>query len=409
MIRKVSTVLTLALIVVLAACSKKKYPEAPQYREHPKGEFPVVACYAFYDPYMTDTQFEWVKEAGFNTITKALGYKDSKRLAEMAARHDIPLIISHRGVWSEDETADVVVPYKDNAAVWGFSLMDEPNASQFEWLKEMRKRVERYVPEKLAFINLLPDVQPGQLGAKSYADYVEDYVSTVNPPFVSVDIYPVKRKKSGEIFIDDCLYRTMEVIRRVSQESGRPFWSFILANSHWMYPAPKEEYIRFSVFTALAYGAQGLAYFTYLLPDFDIENGEFSMAPIDREGNRTATWYMVRNVNGEVRNLADVFLGAEVTEVTQTGERIPEGTRRAYRLPKPFVGIESYGPGVTVSNLRNGGNKYLLIVSRDVLGSQKVRLSRTRPVARLYGDGTEAMENGPYIELEPGGYALYKL
>lgn len=400
----------MALVCFCAtACQgKKKYPDAPPYKEHPTGEFPIVASYAFYDPYMTDEQFEWVKEAGFNTIMKAQSYDDARRLSEMAAKHGIAMFVSIPAIRDTLQTARVVDLYKDNPVVWGFNVIDEPNASQFPWLAQIQDSIVKYAPGQNSFFNLLPEVSSKQLGAKSYKKYVEDFTTTVNPPFLSLDIYPVRQAKNGSIYVADALYSTMEVISKVARESGRPLWAYILSNKHWSYPAPREEYIRFQAFSALAYGAQGLIYYTYLMPDFDREAGEYSLAPIDWDGLRTPTWYMVRNVNRELQQLAPVFLGAEVVSVTHTGTRVPEGTKRTNRLPAPFRGIESFGEGTTVSHLRNGDREYLLVVNRDVNKRQLVRLTRTAPVTRLYGDGTEIENPDQEFVLDKGGYALFR-
>lgn len=398
------------ILVVTSACAQKKdYPEPPPYIPHPKGELPITASYAFYHPYMNDLQMEWMIEAGFNNIQKVLNYEDTDSLLRLARKYDMNMFVSMVDTRDSTKTKSVVDRYKDEPLVWGFTIYDEPKASQFPMLKSLESRVAKYAPEQNGIINLLPAVWPQDLGASDYRTYVEDYVRTVNPPLISLDIYPVKLDKEGKIYIEPILYPTMEVIRDVSRESGRPFWSYILSNKHWNYPKPKEEYLRFQIFTALAYGAQGLSYYTYLMPDFDKWKKEYSDAPIDWDGNRTDTWYLVRNVNKEVRNLSHVFLGADVIDVSHTGEQLPKDTKRLTRLPAPFIGMESFGEGVQVSHLRNGKNEYLVLVNRDVLNKQKVRLSRSRAVTRIYGDGKEKLEKSPMITLQPGGYAIYRI
>lgn len=404
-----ATLLMTALFFLSACARDRQFPEAPVYYPLPDGQFPIGAGYALRHPYMTDTQMEWVKEAGFNVVRSSLSLEDTDSLLRLANKYDMYVTLYPWGLGDPAKTQMIVERYNADPAVWGYGLWDEPNASKFDELKEVNERVTEYATGNNTFINLLPAVSPKQLGAPDYRSYVEEYVATVNPAYISLDIYPVKFRGKGEIYIDPVLYTTMETIRDVAQASGRPFWSYILSNKHWNYPKPKEEYIRFSVFTALAYGAQGLTYYTYLMPEFDKDKGEYSDAPIDWNGKRTKTWNMVKNVNREVQNLAEIFLGAEVTDVTQTGERIPQGTKRNYRMPAPFRGIESYGEGVTVSQFRNGEKEYLLLVSRDVENKQKVRLPRSRAVTRIYGNGTRREESATTVTLAPGGYALYLL
>lgn len=398
------------VVVAINACARE-YPAAPAYYPHPSGHFPITASYALYHPYMTDQQMKWVKEAGFNNITKVLSYEDSDSLIRLASKHGISVLVANFDMRDTLKTRQGVERYKDNPTVWGFTAYDEPNASKFDYLAVLENKMLRYAPQKTRFFNLLPAVEGTPwLGTKDYRTYVEEFVRTVNPPFISLDIYPVNiDRKTNKRFVAPMLYKTMEVIRDVANESDRPIWCYILSNQHGNYPKPTKEYIRFSVFTALAYGAQGLIYYTYLLPDFDQGKGEYSNAPIDLKGNRTDVWYMVRDINNEVRNLEKVFLGATVLDVSQSGASIPESTKRLTTLPAPFGIIESDGMGVTVSHLRNGSDEYLLLVNRDINRKQKVYLSRRRPVIRIYGDGKEKLDKGNSLTLTPGGYALFKI
>lgn len=398
------------LTLSFSACSgaQKELPKAPRYYTHPSGQFPITASYALYHPYMTDQQMKWVKEAGFNNITKVLNQEDTDSLIKLASKHGLTVLVANWEMRDTVNTRQWALRYKNNPTVWGFTAYDEPKADKFNYLATLDKRLATYAKDKTRFFNLLPDVGSKDLGAKNYKTYVEDFVELVNPPFLSIDIYPVKTRKDGEIYVEPILYKTMEVIREVSEESGRPFWSYLLSNKHWSYPKPKREYLRFAAFTALAYGAQGFTYYTYLMPDFDKDKKEYSYAPIDWNGKRTDVWYMVRDINQEIRNLEKVFLGARVIDISQTGKTIPEGTKRLESLPSPFKSIDSDGVGLTVSHLQNGEKNYLLIVNRDVLKKQKVRLYRSRPVTRLYGNGKEKLDKGNSFTLDPGGYALFR-
>lgn len=398
------------MLTALTACGQQReFPDAPPYREHPNGEFPITASYAFYTPYISDEQFEWVKEAGFNNLQKSLSEEMTDTLLKYAARYDIPMFVSIPGMRDGTRTREVAEKYKDNPLVWGYSIFDEPVASQFDMLREVSDKVKKYSPDQNVFINLLPSMDPEHLGTRDYRQYVEEFVAVVNPPFISYDVYPIKKTKAGKIYVDPIFYETMEVVSDVARRSGRPFWNYVLSNSHWMYPKPTLNYLRFQIFSALGYGSQGIDYYTYLMPDFDKGKGEYSDAPIDWDGRRTDVWYMARDVNREVKALEKVFLGAEVVDVAHTGASIPRGTHRLERLPAPFTVIDSNGEGLMVSHLRNGEKEYLMVVNRNVEKKQKVYLGRTRPVKRLYGDGKEKMESGKNFTLDPGGYALYEI
>lgn len=392
----------------ISFAQKADYPAPPPYVAHPSGRLPLMASYAFMPPLINQQQMEWVKEAGFNTIGQNLPVKDVDSLLSLASRNGVALRTSVYGFQDSVKMRMIVDRYRDQPFFWAYCGQDEPSAGEFGKVAALQRQFLRLDPPQMLSLNLLPAVGAKQLGAPDYRTYVEEFVKTVNPAFIMFDIYPVKRDKKGNIYVDDCLYRSLDVISDVSKESDRPFWQYVLCTQHWNYPKATREYLRFQVFTSLSYGAQGIAYFTYSMPDFDKGKGEFSNAPIDWDGNRTDVWYMVRDVNREVRNLEQVFLGAEVVEVSHTGKKIPEGTRRLKTLPAPFRMIETNGEGVQVSHLKNGGKDYLVVINRDVTHSQNVRLSRSRPVMRLYGDGKRKKDSGPNFKLGPGGYAIFE-
>ena len=156
----------------------------------------------------------------------------------------------------------------------------------------------------------------------------------------------------------------------------------------------------------MAYGAQGIQYFTYWQPVSKTWN--FYHAPIDKFGKRTDVYYLIRNLNKEIQALAPVFLGAEVISVSHTGKHIPDDTHRLTSLPMPFLTIDSDGPGVLVSHLHNNGKQYLMIVNRDIQNAQKVTLSiGSKKVRQIMPNGTTTKLSTTTPVIEPGRYVLY--
>lgn len=397
------------LLAVTACAGKKTYPKAPAYEGSPDKEFPIVASYAFYPPFITEQQFAWAREAGFNIIRKSLDDAQIDSCLTLAARNNMFVMVAPWYIRDVNKIPALVKKYGKNPNVWGYAVADEPLPSQFEDLGKVMGKIAELDPQKNGYINLLPSMSPDRLDAKSYKAYVEEYIETVNPPFLSFDCYPVRTGNNGQVYVDNAYFESLEDISAMSKASGRSFWSYVLCVKHWKYPTPKEAYIRFSVFSALAYGAQGLNYFTYLMPDFDKGKGEFADAPINWKGERTATWYMVKNVNSEVHRLADVFLGAEMQSVGFTGGAVPPGSNKLKKLPAAVKKIESDGAGLLVSVLKNGSREFLMIVNRDVTRSQNVTMTCTKTLTRLTGEGAQRPYNSTGFNLEPGGYAIFSL
>lgn len=402
--------LALTSLWACAASQPVEFPVAPRYNPHPQGVFPLRASNAFYQPFINEEQFRWVKEAGFNTVGQAL--KEEAEIDSclvLAARNDIYVSVSPWDATSLEKLPAIIERYSRNPYVWGFRGKDEPSASQFPHLAKIQELYDSLAPWQSPFFNLLPAMGPEQLGDPDYRAYVEEFVCTVNPAYISYDCYPITVSKKGKVNIWENYYLTLETVADVARRSGRPFWAYILCNKHWSYPKPSPAYLRFQIYTNLAYGAQALSYFTYLLPDFDRGIGDFTDSPIDSLGRRTDVWYMVRDANREIINLTEVFLGAEVSDVSHVGGKLPKGTHRMdVPLPQPFVKLAPKGAGVVASQIANGDRRYLVLVNKDVVKAQKVVLKVKGQVERIFPDGTKAQYAGPDFTLQPGNAAIFR-
>lgn len=407
-----ATIIALAIIGVgiSALAQKKVWPVAPAYVNPTAPEMPLIASYAFYDTAMlVPEKFRELRTAGFNMSRQSMNEEKIQKALEAIEGTGVKMMLYSWDALNPQLTVKTIDKYKDNPNIGAYHVVDEPKMSKFPEVKRLNDLMLQADPDGFTFSNLLPSIGAKQLEAPDYRTYVEEFVSTVNPPVISFDCYPVK-EKNGKIYVYDRYFETLEIVADVAEKSGRPFFSYVLTTKAPSYPKQTVDFLRFQVFTALGYGAQGLSYFTYCLPDFD-KTGEFSDSPLDREGNRTDVWYMVRDVNREIRLLEKHFLGAEVIKVSHTGRSIPTGTNYLTKLPEPFTSLTSNGEGVMVSHFKNNGREYLLLVNRDVLNRQKVNFTKKREITRLTGDGKETPvpENDSFVILSPGGYALYKL
>jgi hypothetical protein len=124
-------------------------------------------------------------------------------------------------------------------------------------------------------------------------------VKSVGQPFLSYDNYSLV---NGDML--DYLYVNLEIIRRLSLETGTPFWNCILPNAHFNYMEPSDATFSIQVYTTMAYGGRGIQYFTYFAPEI----GNYRLAPVDQFGNRTATWDGLRRINNQIHVLAPTLI-----------------------------------------------------------------------------------------------------
>jgi hypothetical protein len=301
-----------------------------------------------------------------------------------------------------DEPVRVVDRCKDHPALGGYYLRDEPASSDFPALAQWVDRISALDRGHPCYINLFPNYATAtQLGSNNYQEYIQQFVAEVPVQFLSFDHYPVV----GESLRKEW-YENLEIIARTARDAHKPFWAFALSVAHGPYPVATLEQLRLQVFSNLAYGAQGIQYFTYWT--FRSNEWNFHEGPIDAEGRRTAVYERVKQVNGELRALSHVFFGARVVQVTHTGA-LPNGTVR-YQAAAPVNRLTTEGTGAIVSLLQKEARRSLVIINRDlhVVMPLVVEFDESTTISEVRKDGPlHRLPNGPYrARLDPGDVAI---
>ncbi len=219
-----------------------------------------------------------------------------ERQLELCAKYGLKAIVPMNGL------APAQLP--DAPSVWGYLLMDEPNASQFASLGQTVGALRAVRPGKLAYINLFPNyATPAQLGNTTYDDHVSSFVILTGPDVLSMDHYPrFGRGVDGR----DNYCRNLEVMRRESLAAGIPFWNFFNAMPYGPHTDPTEAQLRWQIFTSLAYGAKGVMYFCYWTP----RGEEFPKggAILTADGRRTRHYDEATRINAKLKNLGPTLM-----------------------------------------------------------------------------------------------------
>lgn len=402
---------SLTLLAIMAAAMLSGTPptaaaqtRAPHVYTNPTGDrFPILAWYSLLGEQVTAERYREMAGAGFNISFSHFHSADDVAAALKAARGTgVKILITCNELFTDPEAT--VRRFRRDRMNAGYFLRDEPVCDAFPELAAWAGRIRSADDSRMLYLNLLPNyVNPRDLHADTYADYVRRFIGEVGLGLVSFDNYPVTADGVRAQF-----WANLEDVAAESRRAGVPFWAFALSTAHDPYPVATRASLRIQIFSNLAYGAQGIQYFTYTTPGTQTWN--FHNAPIDDAGRRTEVYDLVRGLNREVQALAWVFLGAEVVSVGHTGDEIPVGTRPLESLPEPFGSVTADGTGVLVSHLRNGGNDFLMIVNRDLYRSQRVHVEAAEGVDRIMGDGT-AVKAGTYspdLNVEAGGMLLFR-
>ncbi|MGN0202178.1 MAG: hypothetical protein ACI399_04655 [Candidatus Cryptobacteroides sp.] len=394
-----------ALNLLWPSCTPGAVSSGPHRYQNPAGdEFPVMAWFTLHGPHLDTSHFEALRDAGFNLAFSFLSdLEEVDRVLEGAKGSGVKLIVNCKEL--REDPAGTVAHLKDNPDVAGYFLRDEPGADDFASLHEWAESIRGIDDTKLLYLNLHPTYAPASmLQTDSYEEYVSRFCDEVPLGWLSFDHYPVLQDK-----IRPDYYRNLEVISSNAGRKGIPFWAFVLSTAHGPYPVATYESMCMQAYSNLAYGAQGIEYFTF--QPGKVNSVVFHDAPVDSAGARTEVFCKVKKVNDEIHSLTPVFLGAEVINVGHTGD-LPEGTEQFIALPRQISALEYEGEGFLVSHLRNGRSEYLLLVNRSLSASQKISLDILSPKVSRILPCSEPVRLGKGLHedvLEPGNMLLYRL
>lgn len=401
-----------AIATVLFSCMAvfSQVPTVKYESPAPKGEIPIMAWGSIPANMLTDENFEALKEAGINVNFSYHRFKNLnqvKELLRMSAKHGIKSIVTCPEIYNNTDSAVKVLRTQKGLA--GYFLIDEPPFSKFGELTTLANKIKQADNKHLLYLNLFPYyIDPGTFGG-TYENYVETFITKVALPLVSWDIYPITTTGIKKEW-----YHNMEIMREVCMRHNMPFWTFALSTPHTTsitYPVPTIEQLRIQLYTGLAYGAQGLQYFTYWCPPPYDRAFDYHEAPITDFGERTHVYELTRTVNLEIQKRAYVFLGCTVTDVNHIGDPLPEGTRPLTTLPAGVDTLSIINGGALVSQISNNGHKYLVLVNRSWESPADLNLHFSAPAMLIRRDGTKTSANKyeTLTRLAAGDVAIYEI
>jgi hypothetical protein len=269
--------------------------------------------------------------------------------------------------------ASLVGETAQHPAVYGYYLIDEPNAALFPGLAKVAALVHELAPGKWAYINLFPNyASVAQLGNPSYRAHLEEFIATVKPTTLSYDHYALMDDGS----LRHGYWQNLEAMRSAALEHALPFWNIVLTVAHFNYREATAADLRFQVYTTLAYGGRGLAYFTYFAPQV----GNYRAAPVDQFGHLTPTWANLQNVNLQVGKLAPTLLQLRSDGVYHLGD-VPDECHG----PGDSSLVQAMNaPGFVAGDFTHAdGSRYVLLVNKDFSRSRHCAPQFRNPPKRV--------------------------
>ena len=349
--------------------------------------YPITYWYGPPDAFLTDKVVGEIAEMNFtimgNVITPNVAR--TRQVLDLAQKHGLKAIVCDGRIAPQmpetkgwKATVDAIVKdYADHPALYGYFVRDEPNRADFPLLAAVENAFATRDPAHLPYINLFPTYANfDQLGAPSYRDHVEDYMTTVTPRVLSYDHYALRQKGPDR----PDYFENLEIIREAARRHHTPFWNIIILVPHFGYRDPTEPELRWQVATSLAYGCKGISYFTLWTPK-SWECGEGKGGAYDHEGRKTHHFEQLKRVNHELKTLGTTFLKLDSVNVYHT-PNIPQGARS---LGGDCPVASATGGDLLIGWLQDATRRdYLMVVNKDFRAACTATLALKGPTRAVY-------------------------
>ena len=384
-------------------------------------EFEVYGWRGIGDEYISLERYKEARAAGFTSLMQCAGVERMRKYLDWAQEAGIRIGVQHTQMLKEPEP--VIEALKDHPAVLWWHLKDEPHMTNYAHLAEIARRVKAVDPDpsRPVYVNMHPMGDGGAgdqrwKGTTNYVEYLERGVTEMNLPFLSLDHYPCRVpgpfagerpyvQPECEWYVSTNWYENLEIATRIAEAHRIPLSLFARCTTFscvsYEHPTPSRATLRLEVYSALAYGAKSLQYFTYYTPEYR-KPLYFREACLERDGRRGLAYERVKRMNRELHARADDRFTDAVRVSTAFTEPVPVGTHKLTRLPRFVKSLEA--KGALVSLLRRGDEDILMVVNRDLNRSMRLDIEFEPGVRRVLEDGevADAALYGKTYRLEPG-------
>jgi hypothetical protein len=331
---------------------------------------------------------------------------------------DEPLMrrISNGATNIANRVRTLVNNHEDKPAFAGINLYDEPPHRLFEFVAVARDTLGARAPSLLPFTNAFPTYDEAKWGTETYAEYIDSLLEVVRPPVLSFDHYPLL---VGPATTDD-YFDNWSVIRQRALAAGIPAWVVIQSLGYTGLEGyddrrrPTKRELLWQVNVSLAYGAQGIMYFTYWTPP----GAAFGEALVTRTGELTNLYDAAAQTNEYLASVGTVLLGLTSLSVSHANEpSVPQGAT-------PFTGDDyvasSEGDAVILGLFdgREANQRHLMVTNRSFENHAWASLGFTEAVeaVHVFNPANEDFRPVPpgededlRVHLTPGGAKLYRL
>ena len=314
--------------------------------------------------------------------------------------------------YEKNDLEGVIIDHRKWKCIKGYYIWDEPLLDdQIAEARMLMDICEREVPDKLPFTVAIPSYNTEYTwGNGLFPEYLEKYVTVIDPPQLSLDYYPVGMGEHNAAvqFDRSRMWCDLGLMKKLGKKYDMPIWFYYQGqNLHnvdfFIFPM-----VRAMMYAGVLYGAKGLQHYTAC--------GSI----INQEGDRDVFFDDQVQIHKEFKNLGDTLMALDCIRVIHDesvkpncemfGELHSKESDSAYlagKLPSR----------VSVSEFEDAyGNGYMMVLNRDYMEGKEIKLplngsyrvyevSKTDGLQYVTADGVNTLT----LTLAAGDAALLRL
>ena len=212
---------------------------------------------------LTDASAKQMVDVGMNLV-----WASSAAELDVAQRHGLRAKYQDRSLIAPESLNDpvrrpqldaLVNSVRNHPALYAYHVVDEPSATEFGTFSPIVNYLRERDPNHVARINLFP-IGPTstKLGAADYDAYLNQFISTIQPSLLSYDHYSFTTTGDEGGYL-----LNLEEVSQKVKLAGIPFMNIVQTSGWGNMRIPTDNEVRFLAYTTLAYGAQGICYYTW--------------------------------------------------------------------------------------------------------------------------------------------------
>lgn len=362
------------------------------------------------------------KDAGFNTVE--IGWATHEQADEAVIyceQEGLDLIfqdLSRYGGMQRyrrcetDGLTEVIREKRKYKRLIGYYIWDEPwKQDQLDAARVLTDECEREAPDLLPFTVAIPSYNPDDIWeTDTFAAYLERYVTTIDPPILSLDYYPVGLPGyTLEKQLDDSkMWLDLGCMKVLGEKYGLPLWFYyqgvdLHKAGYFTFPM-----IRSMMYAATLYGCKALQHFSAV--------GSI----IDQDGNKEWSFEDQKVIHEEFRHLGGTLM-ALISKRVIHDESVDPGIA-AYADMHQTEADSAYLADklphrASIAEFEDGyGNGYVMILNRDyeivqtfdlpLNGNYRLyEVSKTDGCQYVVADSTDHI----HVTLAKGDAVLYRI